>query len=115
MPEPNEKCLNCNDHFEQLAKSIAEIRVSKHFLRDLPDFNTELITDSRNEHFTMLHKFEENIEGNHIFRAVHNEKHIVYAIDKKHRLIFLRAFHNFKEYKKFLNEKKEILRMIEQN
>ncbi|MFH2028754.1 MAG: hypothetical protein ABIJ08_06455, partial [Nanoarchaeota archaeon] len=87
--------------------------VTKHFSKDFPDFETGLVLDSKHEHFTHLHKFEETIGGNHIFRALKDKNHIVYAIDKNHRLVFLRSFHNFKEYKKFLNEKKAILDMIE--
>ena len=103
---------NSHDHFEQFKPSIKEIILTHHFKKDLPDFDTSLITDSKHEHFTRLHKYEENIEGNHIFRALKDKVHIVYAIDKSHRLIFLRAFHNFKEYGKFLENKKQILIML---
>jgi len=100
------------NHFEQLRDLIKDIIITKHFSRDLPNFDINLIVDSKHEHFTHLHKYEENIEGNHIFRALKDKIHIVYAVDKQHRLIFLRAFHNFKEYIKFLDNKKQILDMI---
>ena len=106
------ECPNCHDHFEQFKPSIKEVIITKHFKRDFPDFDTDLILDSKHEHFTRLHKYEENIEGNHIFRALKDKIHIVYAIDKSHNLIFLRVFHNFKEYMKFLDNKKIILKMI---
>ncbi len=100
------------DHFEQFRPGIKEVIVTKHFNRDIPGFDTALVLDSKHEHFTELHKYEENISGSHLFRALHNHIHIVYAIDKQHNLIFLRAFKNFKEYEKFLEEKKKIALMI---
>jgi hypothetical protein len=62
--------------------------------------------------FTELHKFEENIDGNLVFRAKKEGIHIVYCVDKRKRIIFLRAFRNYGEYGKFLEDKKEIKRMI---
>jgi len=106
-------CLNCRSHFEQLRPSIKEVVASKHFLREAPDFDVNLILDSQHEHFTHLHKFEELVGGHHIFRALKDGKHIVYAVDKKHRLVLLRAFHNMKKYEKFLGDKKKILKMLE--
>ena len=107
------KCLNCNDHFEQLRPSIKKVITSRHFLKDAPDFDTNLVVGCQHEYFTRLHKFEETIDGNHIFRAIKGKTHYVYAIDKNKRLIFLRAFSNFKDYKKFLNEKTIILKIIQ--
>ena len=109
-----DRCLNDPEYFEQLKPLIKEVIVSKHFSKDFPSFDTNLVLDSEHEHFTRLHKFEETIEGNHVFRALKNEIHIVYAIDKEHRLIFLRAFKNFKDYGKFLGDKSNILHIIEQ-
>jgi hypothetical protein len=100
------------DHFHQLEPHITEVLVTHHFKRDAPDFDVSQIIDDRHDQFTHLHKFEEAIEGNHIFRALQEHVHYVYVIDKGHRLLFLRAFHNYTEYKKFLDDKKEILRMI---
>jgi len=101
------------NHFEQFKPSIKKVIITHHFKKDLPDFDASLILDSKHEHFTRLHKYEENIEGNHIFRALKNKTHIVYAVDRSHNLIFLRAFHNFTEYMKFLDNKKKILGIIE--
>lgn len=107
------RCVNCHDHFEQLKPFVTKVVVSKHFLKDAPDFDVNLVVDCKHEHFTRLHKFEEKIDGNYVFRAVKEKKHFVYAIDKNHRLIFLRAFENFKDYKKFLMDKKKIIDIIE--
>ncbi|MCX6706631.1 MAG: hypothetical protein NT001_00640 [Candidatus Woesearchaeota archaeon] len=108
----NDKCINCHDHYQQLRPLIKEVIVTSHFERDLPSFDITSITDCRHENFTHLHKFEETIDGNHIFRALQDHTHIVYAIDKAHRLVFLRAFDNFKEYERFLSNKKKITEMI---
>ena len=105
--------LNCHSQYQELRPLITEIIVTDHFSRDLPDFDTALVVDGQHEAFRHLHKFEENIEGHHVFRALQHHTHIVYCIDKQHRLIFLRAFKNFKEYKKFLDHKKELLHFIE--
>lgn len=110
-----EKCLNCHEYFEQLKPLIKGIVVTKHFLKDAPDFNVEDILDSKHEFFTHLHKFEEKIDGNHIFRALKENMHFVYAVDRNYRVIFLRAFNNFKDYKRFLEDKKAIAKMIDSN
>lgn len=96
------------DHWSLLRPHITETVTSHHFNRDMPDFEARLILDSEHEHFTHLHKFEENVDGRHIFRALQGHMHIVYAVDGK-RLVLLRAFKNFKEYKKFLENKRAIL------
>jgi hypothetical protein len=101
------------DHFSQLSSNITETIVTHHFKRDAPLFDIALVTGSDHSAFTHLHKYEETIDGHHIFRALKDKTHYVYAIDKAHRLIFLRAFHNFKEYKKFLDDKRTIAHMIE--
>ncbi|MFH1510978.1 MAG: hypothetical protein ABIF10_04745 [Candidatus Woesearchaeota archaeon] len=105
-------CANCHDHYSSLRPLVKEIIVSKHFEKDLPGFDVSLIVDCDHAGFTRLHKFEETIDGNHIFRAIKDHTHIVYCIDKSHNLIFLRAFSNFKAYAKFLDDKKAILAMI---
>jgi hypothetical protein len=107
------RCANFHPLFEKLRSGVTQVIVSRHFLRDIPGFDVTLILDSRHEHFLHLHKFEETIGGNHIFRALKDKTHIVYAIDKCGRLIFLRAFHNFKEYERFLGDKKTIASMID--
>ena len=114
QPCPNKtiKCVNCHEYFEELRPLIKEVIVSHHFKKDAPDFDINLVSDCQHEYFTRLHKFEETVDGNHIFRAVKDKMHVVYAIDKEHRLIFLRAFKNFGEYKRFLMDKKRIKEMI---
>jgi hypothetical protein len=112
-PTEEAECLGCQSHFQQLRPIITEVLASKHFLHDAPDFDTNLVLDCNHQHFTILHRLEGNIRGNHIFRALHNHTHIVYAVDKRHRLIFLRAFVNMKAYERFLDDKKKLLEMIE--
>jgi len=108
-----ERCANCNNHFEQFRPLIKDVIATHHFKKDMPDFDSSLILDSRHSSFTRLHKLEESIDGVHIFRAVMKKTHIVYAVDKKYRLILLRAFRNFKEYKKFLDDKKKIKELLD--
>ncbi len=96
-------------HFEQFLP-LGDVFVARHFCKDAPGFDTTLVTDSRHEHFTHLHRFEETVDGYHVFRALWHGMHIVYAIDRKHNIIFLAGFRNFGEYGKFLNDKKAILR-----
>ena len=62
--------------------------------------------------FHELHKFEEKVEDLFIFRAKKEDIHFIYVIDQRKRLILLRAFHNFKEYKKYLEKKKEIVKLV---
>lgn len=96
---------------------IKTLVVSRHFVRDLKDKKevdsiVSGILDCSNIDFNELHKFEENIYGNLVFRAKRDGIHIVYCVDKKMRIIFLRAFKNYSEYEKFLVNKKEIKKMI---
>jgi mRNA-degrading endonuclease RelE of RelBE toxin-antitoxin system len=116
--ERKKYCIDCNNHFMELRPLIKEIIISNHFKRDLKDkekinFIIRNILDCSHLEFNELHKFEENINGNLIFRAKKEDLHIVYCIDKKMRIFFLRAIRNFDEYKKFLENKKEIKAMIE--
>lgn len=97
-------------HFDQFRENINDIFYTKHFKREEPQFDAEIILKS--EFKTHLHKYEENIQGNHIFRALIKRKHYVYVIDKNNNLIMLRVFHNFKEYKKYLENKKKIEKEI---
>jgi hypothetical protein len=106
------RCLNCTDHFHQLKPHIKEIIISHHFKKDAPDFDTDLITGCSHDNFTKLHKFEKTIHGHHIFRALKEKIHYVYAIDKDYRLVFLRAFHNYAKYSTFLNYHNAILNTI---
>lgn len=111
--DKTERCANCHDHYQQLRPLVKEIIVSKQFTRDAPDFDVNAVVDCRHEAFTHLHKFEETIDGNHIFRALQHKTHIVYCIDKNHRLVFLRAFHNFGLYKRFLDDKRQLKALME--
>jgi mRNA-degrading endonuclease RelE of RelBE toxin-antitoxin system len=110
-------CETCNSHFMNLRPLIKEVVVSKHIRRDMEDSEIEKIVkdvlDCSHLEFTELHKFEENLNGNNIFRARRRGVHIVYCIDKDMRIIFLRALKNYEEYKKFLDNKREIETMVE--
>jgi mRNA-degrading endonuclease RelE of RelBE toxin-antitoxin system len=111
-------CINCNSHFTELRPLLREIVVSKHFKRDLKDeekINSIIksILDCSHLEFTELHKFEENVDGILIFRAKKENLHVIYCIDKKMKIIFLRAIKNFDEYRRFLDNKKEIKMMTE--
>jgi mRNA-degrading endonuclease RelE of RelBE toxin-antitoxin system len=96
---------------------IKGVIVSKHFMRDLKDtekMNSIVndVLDCSHLEFNELHKFEENIDGTLIFRAKRENMHIVYCVDKKIRLIFLRAISNFTEYEKFLDNRKKLKRIV---
>jgi hypothetical protein len=115
MKQCGQRCINCHEHFKQLRQYITQIIISGHFAKDAPDFDTNQIVDCEHENFTELHKFEKTIDENHIFRAVKEKMHYVYAIDKNKRLVFLRAFRNFNDYKRFLSENNAILKIINNN
>ena len=105
----------CNSHFKQLQPSIKEYKVSKHFNRDTEN-SEEIIQNVLScEHscFTELHKFEKKIGDISVFRAKIDGVHIVYAIDGKKIIFFLRALKNFMKYTKFLESEKEIKKMID--
>ena len=96
---------------------VKSVVITKHFFKDLKDEEevkkiVKDILDCSYIDFNELHKFEENADGNLIFRAKKEGTHIVYGVDKKMRIIFLRAFRNYSEYEKFLEDKKEIKKMI---
>ena len=96
---------------------IKTVVVSKHFVRDFKDHDEaqsviEDILDCSSVGFNELHKFEENIGGNLVFRAKKGGMHIVYGVDKEMRIVFLRAFRNYSEYGKFLEGKKEIRKIM---
>lgn len=110
-------CINCNSHFTAVRPSIESIAISRHFARDLKDEEkvasiVKEVLDCSHLEFHELHKFEKNVGGNLIFRAKKEKLHIVYGVDKNLRIIFLRAIKNFTEYKKFLMDRKEIMKMI---
>ena len=110
-------CVNCHSHFMAIRPLLKTLVISRHFIKDLKD-GVEAdsivsgVLDCSSVDFNELHKFEENINGNLIFRAKKDGIHIVYCVDKKMRIIFLRAFKNYSEYGKFLEDKKEIKKMI---
>jgi mRNA-degrading endonuclease RelE of RelBE toxin-antitoxin system len=111
-------CDSCNSHFMRVRPMIKEVVISKHFTRDLKDekkINSIIksIMDCSHMEFHEMHKFEENIDDNLIFRARKGKMHIVYCVTKDRRIIFLRAIRNYEDYKKFLEDKKSIKRMIE--
>lgn len=115
--EREDFCINCNSHFMKVRPSIKTVAVTKRFFRDLKDRELadsiiKNILDCSHLEFHELHKFEKNINGNLIFRAKKEKLHVVYGVDKKMRMVFLRAIKNFTYYKKFLENRKEILRMI---
>jgi len=104
----------CNSHFKQLQPSIKEFRVSKHFKHDIDNADEIIKNILSCEHtcFTELHKFEKKIGDISVFRAKIDGVHIVYAIQGKKVIFFLRALKNFMEYTKFLENEKEIKKMI---
>ena len=115
--ERKDFCINCNSHFMKARPSIKTVAVSRRFVRDLKDRKIvksiiKNVLDCSHLEFHELHKFERNVDGNLIFRAKKEKRHIVYGIDKNMRIVFLRAIKNFTQYKKFLEDKREILRMI---
>jgi hypothetical protein len=96
---------------------LTGVVVSKHFLRDVEDRKAAEsivgdILDCSSVDFVELHKFEIDVDGNMIFRAKKERVHIVYCVDKRLRIIFLRAFKNYSAYARFLGDKKEIRRII---
>ena len=115
--ERKDFCINCTSHFLTVRPSIKSVAVSKRFMKDLKDQEKAAsiikdVLDCSHLEFHELHKFERNIDGNLVFRAKRRQIHIVYGVDKRMRIVFLRAIKNFTGYKKFLENRKEILRMI---
>ena len=112
-----DQCINCHSHFMAIRPLIRAAVVSRHFVKDLKDEEevksiVNDVLDCSNIDFYELHKFEENIDGNLVFRAKKEGTHVVYSVDKQMRIVFLRAFKNYSEYGKFLEDKKEIKKMI---
>jgi hypothetical protein len=110
-------CVNCHSHFAALRPLIKGVIVSKHFLKDLkgegkPTSIVNEILDCSSADFTELHKFEENVDGVLVFRAKKEGVHYVYCVDKKMRIVFMRAFRNYGEYERFLGDKREIRKTI---
>jgi mRNA-degrading endonuclease RelE of RelBE toxin-antitoxin system len=110
-------CVNCHGHFMAVRPYIKSVVVTKHFFKDLKDPEEARsivrgVLDCSNIDFSELHKFEEHVSGTMIFRAKKEGLRIVYCVDKNMRIIFLRVFRNFREYGKFLENKKEINNLI---
>jgi mRNA-degrading endonuclease RelE of RelBE toxin-antitoxin system len=97
---------------------IKEVVISNHFRRDMKDEEkinsiVKNVLDCSHMEFHELHKFEENIDDNLIFRARKVNMHILYCVTKDRKIIFLRAVRNYDEYKKILEDKKFLKKMIE--
>ena len=117
--EQKDHCVNCHSHFMSVRPRITSVIVRKRFFKDLRNGEkakaiVREVLDCSNADFSELHKFEEHVDGCMIFRAKKKRTHIVYCVDKNMRLIFMRAFKNFKEYEKFLENKREISKLIMQ-
>jgi mRNA-degrading endonuclease RelE of RelBE toxin-antitoxin system len=115
--EKKNHCLNCHSHFMAVRPHITSVVVTKRFFKDLKDKEKAKaivrdVLDCSNADFYELHKFEEHVNGNMIFRAKKEGMHIVYCVDKNMRIIFMRVFKNFKEYETFLDDKKEVNKFI---
>jgi mRNA-degrading endonuclease RelE of RelBE toxin-antitoxin system len=115
--EQKDHCVNCHSHFMAVRPHIKSVIVAKRFFKDLKD-DEEVkaivsdVLDCSNTDFNELHKFEKHVNGYMIFRAKKEGMHIVYCVDKNMRIIFMRVFKNFKEFEKFLDDKKEISKFI---
>jgi mRNA-degrading endonuclease RelE of RelBE toxin-antitoxin system len=88
----------------QVRPYLKGVIVSKHFVKDLKNEEEaksviQKVLDCSHSEFTELHKFEENINGNLVFRAKKDGTHIVYCVDRTMQIVFLRAIKNFTEYK----------------
>jgi virulence-associated protein VapD len=116
MNECNGCCAECASHFKNLRPSISGYKVSKHLARDLENYKEiiQKILSCESTCFSELHKFEEKIGTIAIFRAKINRTHIVYAVDRNDSktVLFLRAFKNFSLYGKFLEDKKDIKKLV---
>jgi mRNA-degrading endonuclease RelE of RelBE toxin-antitoxin system len=111
-------CVSCRSEFMQVRPHLKGVIVSKHFVKDLKNEEEaksiiQKVLDCSHLEFTELHKFEENINGNLVFRAKKDGVHIVYCVDRTMQIVFLRAIKNFTEYKKFLDDRRQIKKMIE--
>ena len=103
-------------HFDCLRDSIRDYAITKHFKRDLGLARATAVAldvlDSQHARFEELHKFEEKLAGCYIFRAKIDGAHIVYAVTPRHTLVFLRGFKNFKQYERFLSNRKRLKEML---
>jgi mRNA-degrading endonuclease RelE of RelBE toxin-antitoxin system len=109
--------VNCHSHFLAVRPFIKESVISKRFIKDLKDEQevesiVNAVLDCSSVDFFELHKFEESMDGNLIFRAKKEGVHLVYCVDKQMRIVFLRAFKNYSEYSKFLEDKQEVMKVL---
>lgn len=109
-------CLNCHSHFNTIRPTLTKALISKQVKKDIKNYHEIIkeILNCSNINYNELHKFEEKYGDIKVFRAKKDKFHYVYAIDKEKRLILLRAFTNFQEYRKFLLKKNDIIRMVKQ-
>ncbi len=110
-------CVNCNSQFIQVRPYLREVIISKHFVKDCRNEEEaksiiQKVLDCSNLEFTELHKFEVSIDGNLIFRAKKENTHIVYCVERTMNIVFLRAIGNFNEYKRFLDDRKQIRKIL---
>ncbi len=115
--DAKEQCLNCHEYFVTVRPLLKAVVVTKHFFKDFKndkkaDAAVAEIVDCSRTDFYELHKFEKNVEGALVFRAKKEGVHMVYAVDRQLRIVFLRAFRNFGEYGKFLDDEREIKHML---
>ncbi|MCW4009735.1 MAG: hypothetical protein NWF05_03840 [Candidatus Bathyarchaeota archaeon] len=112
-----QQCLNCHSQFREIRPLVTGAVITHRFIKDFRDAeeakaNVNAILECSNLDYHEMHKFEENIDGNLVFRAKKDGVHLVYVLDKSMRIIFLRAFRSFSEYGKFLSNKKEIRKIL---
>ena len=110
-------CVNCHSHFMDIRPFIKTAIVTKRFIKDVrneDDVNAIVseILDCSNINYSELHKFEKSVDGYLLFRAKKEGIHVVYCIDKAHRILFLRVCKHFNEYRKFLQDQQEIKKQI---
>ncbi len=111
------ECLNCQKRFMALRPLLSAVVVTERFLRDFKDDPTAKAVVSEvlacfTVGYSELHQFEGTADGVLVFRAKKAGVHSVYVVDKKLRVIFLRAFRNFGEYGRFLADKKALKKML---
>jgi hypothetical protein len=102
-------CVNCHNHFMTMRPLIKGVVVSKHFIKDLKnpeEINSIIqdILDCSHSNFTELHKFEEHIDGNLVFRA---KKETPYSLlhRQKHANHFFEGIQKFYSIQKILGQK----------
>ena len=113
----NSNCIRCPLHFVQMRPGIRSVAYSHHFLRDAkhnPDALeiAQEVLDCDHEDYAELHKFERHVHGTAVFRAKRDSRHLLYGIDDRGTLIFLRLIKHYGEYQHFLSSDREILRSM---